>query len=130
MHYINLIAVLAVLQFFFFSLMTGMARQKSGLEAPAMTGDEGFERMNRVQMNTLELLIIFLPALFICGQYWSSILVAGIGLVYIVGRFIYWRAYTKDPSTRTLGFFLSIMPSLVLAILALIGIVISLFTNS
>ncbi len=122
MQYVELVAVLAVLQFFFFGMMTGRARAKSGLKAPAMVGDEGFERMYRVQMNTLEVLVIFLPVLFIAAKYWPTVLVAGLGLVYLIGRFIYWRAYVSDPSKRGLGFALSILPSILLALLALVGI--------
>lgn len=124
MQYVELIALLAVLQFFFFGMMTGRARAKSGLLAPAMTGDEGFERMYRVQMNTLEVLVLFMPSLFIAAKYWPTMLVAGLGVVYLIGRFIYWRAYVGDPTNRALGFILSILPSIILAGLALVGILI------
>jgi len=127
MPYIELVAILAVLQFLFFGIMTGITREKSGLKAPAMTGNEGFERMYRVQMNTLETLVVFLPALFIAGQYWPPLVIAGIGAVYLVGRFIYWRAYVSAPSKRALGFMLSLLPTIGLIVLALIGIVLSLF---
>lgn len=127
MEYVELVAILAVLQFFFFGAMTGRARRDSGLKAPAMTGDDGFERMYRVQMNTLETLVAFLPALFIASNYWSSALVAGLGLVYLIGRFIYWRAYVADPKTRTKGFMLSIFPTAILIVLSLVGIVLAMF---
>ena len=126
MQYIELVAIIAVLQFFFFGLMAGKARVTSGLKAPALTGDEGFERMYRVQMNTLEVMLMFLPALFLAGKYWPPLLIAGIGTVYIIGRFIYWRAYVSEPSKRTVGFILSILPTLVLIGLALLGIIQSL----
>jgi glutathione S-transferase len=82
--------------------------------------------MYRVQMNTLEMLIAFLPALLLASKYWWPALVAGLGAVYLIGRLIYWRAYISAPSTRTLGFMLSMLPTGVLAILALVGIVLSL----
>jgi hypothetical protein len=126
MPYIELIAILSVLQFLFFGVMTGLARKKSGLKAPAVTGDEGFERMYRVQMNTLEPLVVFLPALFIAGQYWPPLMMAGIGVVYLIGRFIYWRAYVSAPSKRALGFMLSILPTVTLIILSILGIILSL----
>jgi glutathione S-transferase len=126
MQYVELVAVLAVLQFMFFGMQTGSARRLSGLKAPAITGHEGFERMYRVQMNTLEMLIAFLPALLLASKYWWPALVAGLGAVYLIGRLIYWRAYISAPSTRTLGFMLSMLPTGVLAILALVGIVLSL----
>jgi glutathione S-transferase len=126
MQYVELVAIVAVLQFLTFGALTGRARRQSGLKAPAVTGHDGFERMYRVQMNTLELLVAFLPALFLAGKYWPAYLVVGLGLVYIVGRVIYWRAYVSKPSSRTTGFMLSLLPTLLLAILALLGIVFSL----
>jgi glutathione S-transferase len=126
MQYVELVAALAVLQFFFFGAMTGRARAQSGLKAPAVTGHEGFERMYRVQMNTLETLVAFLPALFLSSKYWPTPVVAGLGAVYIIGRHIYWRAYISDPSKRRAGFMLSMFPTLFLLILALVGIILSL----
>ncbi len=126
MEFVELIAIFAVLQFFFFGAMTGRARRDSGLKAPAMVGHEGFERMYRVQMNTLETLVVFLPALFLAGKYWPALVVAGLGLIYVVGRFLYWRAYVSDPAQRGLGFMLSMVPTFLLVLLALLGILISL----
>ena len=126
MPYVELIAILAVLQFLFFGAMTGRARIKSGLKAPAIAGHEGFERMYRVQMNTLESLVAFIPALFIASNYWSALLVSGLGAVYLVGRFIYWRAYVSAPEKRGIGFMISMIPILFLIMLSLVGVVISL----
>ena len=125
--YVELIALIAIFQLMFFGTMTGIARGKSGLQAPAMTGDEGFERSHRVHMNTLEMLIVFLPALFLAGRYFPAYLVAGLGAIYIVGRFVYWRAYVSNPSSRGLGFMLSFFPTVALGILALIGIIMNMF---
>lgn len=121
MEYLELVGALAVLQFVFFGFLTGQARKRSGLKAPAVTGDVGFERIYRVQMNTLETLVAFLPGLFIAGQYWSPVWVACIGVIYLVGRLIYWRAYMNNPDSRAFGFILSLSPTLVLVILAVIG---------
>jgi glutathione S-transferase len=126
MQYVELVAVLAVLQFFAFGALTGRARSQSGLKAPAMTGHEGFERMYRVQMNTLEMLIAFLPVLFLAAKYWPAPWMAGIGAVYLIGRHLYWRAYVTDPAKRGLGFMLTMLPTLLLLIMALLGIVLSL----
>jgi glutathione S-transferase len=126
MQYVELVAILAVLQFFFFGAMTGRARRMSGLKAPAITGHDGFERMYRVQMNTLETLVAFLPALFIASNYWSHLLISGLGVIYLLGRIIYWRAYVAAPEKRGLGFMLSMLPTLILIILSLVGIVLSL----
>lgn len=48
-----------------------------------MTGDEEFERMHRVHMNTLETLVAFLPSLFLAAIYWPGLLVAALGAVYL-----------------------------------------------
>lgn len=126
MEYIELISLLAVLQFFGFGALTGRARRNSGLKAPAMSGDPGFERMYRVQMNTLEMLVAFLPALFLAAKYWPTPLVAVLGLAYLVGRHLYWRAYVSDPAKRGLGFMISMLPIAILILLGIAGIVLSL----
>jgi glutathione S-transferase len=123
MLYVELVAILAVVQCLAFGVLTGQARRVSGLKAPTMTGHDGFERMYRVQMNTLETLAAFLPALFLAAPYWPSYLVAGLGAVYLVGRTLYCRDYVRDPSKRAFGFMLSMMPTLALVILAVVGII-------
>ena len=121
MNYIDVVAVISVLQLIFFSVLVGRARGQYGVTAPAVVGHELFERAYRVQMNTLELLVAFLPALFIAGKYWPQPAIAGLGAVYVLGRFIYWRAYMGAPKSRGLGFGLSIFPILLLLVAALVG---------
>lgn len=123
MNYVDLVAVLALIQLVFFGVMVGHARAKYGVKAPAVSGHEMFERAHRVQMNTLELMVVFVPALFIAAQYWPQAWPAGAGVVYLVGRFIYWRSYMQAPASRELGFGLSMLPILALLIGALVGIV-------
>jgi len=124
MMWIDLVAVLALLQLVFFGVLVGSARTKYGVHAPATTGHPQFERMYRVQMNTLELLVVMVPALYLSARYWSPSLIAVGGAVYLLGRMVYWRSYTKDPATRTLGFGLSIFPILVMLGATLVGIAI------
>lgn len=121
MNYIDLVALLAVAQLVFFAVLVGRARGRYGVKAPAVSGHEGFERVYRVQMNTLELLVAFLPALFIAAKYWPQGWVAVAGAVYLVGRIIYWRSYTAAPASRGLGFALSMFPILALVIAGLVG---------
>ncbi|WP_305806557.1 MAPEG family protein [Stenotrophomonas sp. YIM B06876] len=123
MHYVEVVAMLAVVQYLFFGALVGRARGRSGLKAPAVSGDEGFERIYRVQMNTLELLVAFLPALLVAAGFWPAPWVAGLGAVYLLGRLLYWRAYVAAPATRGLGFALSMLPTLVLLAMALAGAV-------
>ncbi len=121
MHYVELVALLAVAQYLLFGAMVGRARGRYGVKAPAVSGHEGFERAYRVQMNTLELLVALLPALFVAARFWPAAWVAGIGAVYLVGRFIYWRAYVSAPSSRGLGFVLSMLPVTLLVLMGLAG---------
>ena len=123
MHYVHIVALLAILQFIVFGMLVGQARGKYGISAPAMTGNEHFERAVRVQMNTLEQLICFLPALFIASAYWSPVYVAAAGVVYLIGRTLYRQAYVANPAKRGLGFLLTFLPTTVLALAALAGAV-------
>lgn len=122
MHYVDLVALLAIAQLIFFAVLVGRARGKYGVKAPATVGHEAFERAYRVQMNTLELMVCFLPALYIAAKYWSPQWVAGIGAVYLVGRIVYWLSYTRNPATRGPGFLLSMLPTLALLIAGLVAI--------
>jgi glutathione S-transferase len=120
---VELITVLALLQFVYFGILVGKARDRHGVKAPAVTGNDIFERYMRVQMNTLELLILFLPALWIATAYVAAYWVALLGLVYLIGRFVYLRAYVAEPSRRSLGFSISSLPILALLAIDLIGCV-------
>jgi glutathione S-transferase len=126
MHSIHLVAALAVLQYFFFGIMVGRARSRYGVKAPATTGHEQFERAFRVQMNTLEQLAGFLPALYIAGQYCPAGYVAAAGVVYLIGRFVYWRAYVANPTSRGLGFLLTVLPTFALLAAGVVGAVLRL----
>jgi glutathione S-transferase len=123
---VELITVLALLQFLYFGILVGRARERLGVKAPATTGNEIFERYLRVQMNTLELLVLLLPALWIATAFLAIQWVALLGVVYLVGRFIYLRAYIAEPSRRSIGFTVSALPILVLMAIDLIGSVIRL----
>ena len=121
MHYVHIVAVLAILQFFWFGILVGRARAQYGVKAPATTGHEMFDRAFRVQMNTLEQLVAFLPALLIAGMYWPNAIVASIGVVYLIGRFVYRQKYVADPSKRAIGFLLTVLPIFTLLLASLVG---------
>lgn len=116
MPYVALVTVLALLQFFFFGFRVARARSKYGVPAPATSGNEVFERYFRVQMNTLEQLVIFLPALWIFARFVSPPVAAGLGVVFIVGRAIYAETYVRDPKKRALGFALTAFANFALMI--------------
>lgn len=114
MEYVALVIVAALLQYFYFGILVGNARGKFNVAAPAITGHPVFERYYRVHQNTLEMLVIFIPAIVLFGYWVRPDLGAGIGAVYLVGRLVYLRAYVSDPGNRSLGFGLSILPTLIL----------------
>jgi predicted membrane channel-forming protein YqfA (hemolysin III family) len=74
-------------------------------------------------MNTLEQLVALLPGMYLAAHYWSPNLVAAGGVIYLVGRMVYLRAYLKDPATRTLGFALTVFPILTMLGSVLVGAV-------
>jgi len=121
---VAIVAVLALLEYSVFVVMTGQARGKYGIAAPSITGDPTFERTFRVQQNTVEQLVIFLPALFLCAYFASETLAAVLGLVFIVGRALYARGYVQDPAKRGPGFLLTLVANGGLMLGALAGAVI------
>ena len=103
-HFTALVTCLAILFYFFTSLQVGKARAKFGIKAPATTGNPGFERVFRVQMNTLEWLPFFLPALWLFAIYISDPIAAVLGLVWIAGRILYMTGYSQAAEKRGRGF--------------------------
>jgi uncharacterized membrane protein YecN with MAPEG domain len=123
MAWIELVSLLAVLQALYFGMLVGRARGRYGVAAPATTGNEIFERYYRVQTNTNETLIIFLPSLWIAAQYWTPAWAAILGAIYLIGRMLYLRGYVRDPKQRSAGYGLSLLPTLALMLIALVGVV-------
>src|SRR5688500_4732929 len=120
MPFVAIVTVLALLQFFWLGFQVASARARYGVAAPATTGNDIFERHFRVQMNTLEQLVMFLPALWIFAAYISPLWAAALGVVFILGRAIYAASYVRNPKSRSLGFGLTAFPTLAM----LIGIVV------
>jgi uncharacterized MAPEG superfamily protein len=120
MIFVDLVIGIALLEFLYFGFAVGKARDKYGVKAPATAGNEMFERYFRVQMNTLEQLIVFLPSILLFAHYADPRIAAALGLVYVIGRALYFRAYTRDPGSRSLGFALSSLPVVILLVGALI----------
>ena len=121
MKFVHLVAMLAIAQYIFFAIQVGRARGKYGVKAPATSGHEMFDRAYRVQSNTLEQLVCFLPALFVAAVYWSPLLIAAIGVVFLVGRTLYWLSYVKDPGSRGTGFMVTFASTVVLMLAAVAG---------
>jgi uncharacterized MAPEG superfamily protein len=101
----------------------GRARGRYGVKAPATGGHEIFDRYFRVHYNTMEMLVVFVPAVWLFGLYVSPRWGAILGAVFLVGRILYLRGYVADPSKREFGFGLSVLPVVVLLVGALLGAV-------
>ena len=114
-----LVTILAMLVYFGMSFQVARARGKSGIDAPAMTGDPLLERANRVHVNMLEWLPIFLAGLWLFAIYWNEQVAAGLGLVWIVGRLLYSAGYMADPKKRSMGFLIQFLAAAVLVFGAL-----------
>ena len=123
MAYVDIVTALALLQFVVFGFKVGKARGRFGIKAPAISGNETFERYFRVQQNTLEQLIVFLPGLYLFSHYYSPLVAAVIGVVYLAGRELYSMTYVKDPSKREIGYGLTFLPTVILVLGGLFGAV-------
>jgi hypothetical protein len=120
MVWIHLIILLALLQLLFFIILVGKARGKFNVVAPAITGHVDFERYYRVQMNTIELLVIFIPSIILASIYWSPYLMAILGLFYLIGRLLFLKAYIGGKN-RTVPFLMGLIPILLFVILGILG---------
>lgn len=121
MEWVAAVAILALVEYLFFAAKTGMARGRYNVPAPATTGHPVFERTLRVQQNTLEQLIVFLPGLYLFSVYASPTFGALLGLVFVVGRALYYRGYVEDPGKRGPGFLVGFAANAVLLAGGLVG---------
>jgi glutathione S-transferase len=126
MELVFVVILLALLEYSVFSGLVGRARGRYGVKAPAMTGHPQFERAHRVHQNTLEALIVFVPAVWIYGLYVSAKWGAALGLVFIVARAIYAVGYLRDPEKRGPGAGLTFLVNGVLLIWGLVALAIAL----
>jgi uncharacterized membrane protein YecN with MAPEG domain len=101
---VAIVTLAALILYIVMSVRVGQARARFGVAAPAITGHEDFERVFRVQANTLEWLPIFLASLWLFAIYWDDRVSAGLGVVWIVGRFLYMTGYSKAAGSRSTGF--------------------------
>ncbi len=119
------VTIIAVVFVFYTGLVVAQMRGKHKIEAPAVTGNPEFERAYRVQMNTLEQFVIFLPLLWIATSYFMLLpwLPALLGLVWVIGRFMYMTGYLAEAGKRSNGFMISGIATLGLLILSIWGVV-------
>jgi glutathione S-transferase len=119
------VTVLAVIFCLYTGMLVGRMTAKHGVQAPAVTGAPEFERAFRVQMNTLEQFVLFLPLLWLATVYpvLSGYLAPGLGLVWIIGRVLYASGYMAGPTKRSLGFNIGAAAILGLLVLSIVGII-------
>ena len=127
MEIVAIVAALALVEYTAFVVLCGQARGRFGVAAPSTTGNTAFERRFRVQANTVEQLVIFLPSLLLFAVYVSEPIAAALGVVFIVGRGLYARGYVVDPAKRGPGFLLTVVSNLSLLVGGLIGAIVALF---
>ncbi len=118
---VSVVISIILLEYFVFVMMVGATRGKTGIQAPAMTGDPKLERMIRVQLNTLEQMVIVIPAMLVFATYVSAPVAAGLGALFVLGRALYCRGYLAAAEKRSLGFGIGGLATLVLLFGAVYG---------
>jgi glutathione S-transferase len=124
--WVSLVTIAALIVFFVVTINVGRARAKYGIKPPEMAGNPDFERVVRVQQNTLEQLSLFLPSLWIFAQFVSPIAAAGLGAVWVLGRIIYAWGYYQAAEKRGPGFGISTLATIILLLGSLVGVVLNL----
>jgi len=124
MEYTLIIICIALAQYIFFIGRVGFNRAKYEVEAPKTIGNDTWERMYRVQQNTLEQLILFIPGMVVFGLYVSQTWVLLPGVLYVVGRQLYSHLYIKNPASRGPGMILSFFSNIALVLGSLIALII------
>ncbi|HEX2818434.1 MAG TPA: MAPEG family protein [Phenylobacterium sp.] len=112
--WVALVTLLSLLTYFWMSIRVPVARNKAGIQAPAMTGDPLLERTIRAHYNTLEWLPIYLVSLWLFAIYWNDTVAAAMGVVWIVGRIAYAIGYAADAAKRGPGFLIQSVATAVL----------------
>jgi glutathione S-transferase len=121
---VALVTVLSLMVYLWQGQRVGAARGRLGVAAPAVTGNPEFERIYRVQANTLEGLIVYLPSLWLFALYiGGDWIAAALGVIWIVGRILYTTSYSKEAASRSMGFGIQILATLVLLLGAGGGVV-------
>jgi glutathione S-transferase len=119
--------LLALLEYIAMAALVGRARAKYGIRAPATTGHPDFERANRVHLNTLESLIVFVPSVLIFALYLSTAWAAALGAVFVVARAVYALGYLQAADKRSIGAAATGIVNIVLVLGGLVGVALALF---
>jgi len=122
-HYTEAATLLTLLVYLVVSLNVARARGKYGVKAPAVTGNEHFERAYRVQMNTLEQMVFFLPSMWLYALLLTDKGAAVGGLIWVIGRVIYSVSYVRNPASRGVGFTISFIAEIGLFLGSAYGVI-------
>ena len=122
---VAIVAALVLIEYMAIVWLTGQARGRYGVAAPAITGHPVFERWLRVQGNSVEQMVVFFPGLWLFARYVNPEAAAGIGLVFLVGRALFARGYVADPAKRGPGFVLSYLANAILVLGGLVGAILA-----
>lgn len=101
---VGIVTLVSLLLYVYMGVRVGQGRSKYGIEAPAIAGHPDFERLFRVQANTLEWLPIYLVSLWLFALFWDGLVAAGLGVVWIIGRALYMTGYSRAAGARSTGF--------------------------
>jgi glutathione S-transferase len=123
---VYMVIMLALIEYMALGFNVGRARAKCNIKAPAPTGDPIFERHYRVHQNTMEQLIIFIPAMIVFCRFVSARWAVVLGLLFLIARAVYAVGYTRDPERRTYGAGLTFVVNAVLIIGSMVGLLIAL----
>ncbi len=118
-----LVSLLALITFQATAMLVGQARIRYGVKPPATSGPEEFERVLRVQQNTLEQLVFFLPVFWLAVLFGNPTTAYVFGLIWVGGRVAYAVGYVQAPEKRGPGFGISFISSAVLAVMATVGVI-------
>jgi len=118
-----LVILLALVECMVFAFRVGGARARFNIPAPATTGHPEFERIFRIHYNTLELMVVFVPAVWLFGMYLNPRWAAIIGAVFVLGRALYAVGYSRAAEKRSFGALLSFGAVAVLLAGAIFGVV-------
>lgn len=123
MELVYIVIALALIEYMVFGILVARARAKYGVKAPAITGDPTFERTFRVHQNSLESLVVFVPAIWLFGMYMHVVMAAVLGMIYIAARALYAQGYIAAAEKRGPGAGFSGVATMILLLGGLIGAV-------
>jgi uncharacterized membrane protein YecN with MAPEG domain len=113
-HLTALVTLLAIAVYFATAVYVAISRGKTGVKVPATSGHPDFDRAFRIQMNTLEWMPIFLPAVWLFAVYIGDAIAAGIGVIWVIGRIVYFVGYAKEAAKRSAGFMIQSLAAIAL----------------